>query len=961
MKSNIFNPKLIVSLIFLLSGSIVTAQLQPKPALSKDSPYKSQYDNAIAAKNYKQAATAATALCNQYYRLGEPYSLLSKAMYNDGNSKLAAFYSDWSVGLFSYEFLPNYHGFVQSVYTKDKQKARRFLRNMQSIGVSNADRDNNLLYLNNYLKTLESYSDYNEMLSWTRNELSTFNDDSHLHAKATFMGLASSLGAITDDIYDNAKAEQILKDWIAAKQEVEKGAITREIYTDALCNLSVQAEKANFNFGQKLQPYQQEIVFDQKNYTLPSRYRTYTYLANTQASLKRWDQLKSSTNFILSELKGSVPVVTTLAKPYFYLIMAETELENYSDAAAAADAYLPIVSQFNDPEMIAEAYYVILRAYAFNKDIEKGKAVRVNAKKFLENPAFEKYDYVNFVKNGLKTTSNILEPTEVVLTDNHYNNGVSLVASNDYARAAEEFKKVQLEDIKLLDAMTPLQQRGHVSKLQRTNGQLAGLYQDLKEFDKIFDVIENNRAYSLVNNKRSKKKQVTVKELQAALAPDEAYLSFIDVSNGTTYDGTFMMCLVKKNKVYTRFNRSAGPFTEILKYEKNQLIELEKELAQRELRTPNLDYLTGKKQRKDGFFGKGEFALMVQYLRKHMEADIADGQYVFFQKEQMPFLLNAFYNAFINGLEEELVGVNKITISPEGVTSAIPFDALKDFEGNYLASRFEIGYIPNAAMLVGLRNQPKRTYPKNVLAFGGATYELHGAQKAPMKSIGDIENLRYRVSQSLAKNEPLDYAFATFEGKEPMKFLEGGRREVVLIGDHVAQVDVRLDDMMTENELKRMSKAGELGNYRVIHLSSHASVHPYVFDLTSFAMTVKGIPVDGEDGMVVVSEMENLNLPVDFVMLSACQTALGIESPGDGVKGLNQALFNAGANSTLTSLWSVSDSGTMYLSIELYDRMFNKNLETTTALSQVKRNFINGVYGDQTHPYFWAPFIYTGY
>ena len=99
----------------------------------------------------------------------------------------------------------------------------------------------------------------------------------------------------------------------------------------------------------------------------------------------------------------------------------------------------------------------------------------------------------------------------------------------------------------------------------------------------------------------------------------------------------------------------------------------------------------------------------------------------------MPFLLNSFYNAFINGLEEELVGINKITISPEGVTSAIPFDALLDFDGKYLASRFEIGYIPNAAMLVGLRTQPKRSYPKNILAFGGATYDLHAAPKASVK------------------------------------------------------------------------------------------------------------------------------------------------------------------------------------------------------------------------------------
>ena len=34
-----------------------------------------------------------------------------------------------------------------------------------------------------------------------------------------------------------------------------------------------------------------------------------------------------------------------------------------------------------------------------------------------------------------------------------------------------------------------------------------------------------------------------------------------------------------------------------------------------------------------------------------------------------------------------------------------------------------------------------------------------------------------------------------------MGFLQGGRNEVVLSEEHVPKFDVRLDDMMTENEL----------------------------------------------------------------------------------------------------------------------------------------------------------------
>ncbi|MGB5983017.1 MAG: CHAT domain-containing protein [Nonlabens sp.] len=947
--------------VLLIISTICKAQLNPLPIYAEN-PIKTRMDQAITSKNYDQAIKLGSELCNSYHDAGQPYSDLAQVLYQKGKSDLALTFDDWSIGMWTYETKSNYHGILHSLYAKDQRSADKFFKNFQSVGLAGNVRDYYRDQINDMINYLSKYQGHNATVAYARKKMATFDADCLKYSKAAYENLIKSLSAKAETIANNAEAEKVLDEWLATKTAVESGLITRELYADALANLSSLAEKVNFKFGQKLMPYQEAIVYDSQNYGLASRYRTYQFLASVQAALKRWDLLKSSSNYMLTELKGKAPVNAVFAKPYFYLIMAEAEQGNHQDAANLADSYTSLVDQFTDPEMVAEAYYVMLRAYAFNKDMDKGKALVVKAKQFLANPNLAELASAEFVKNGISSTANILDKKdEVVLTENHYSNGLALVAAKKYTQATTEFKKAQNETISELDKMTPQEQRGYVDKLQRINGNLAACYQETKQFDKLFDVIESNRAYNLVNNKRSGKKQISLQELQSQLAPDEAYLSLIDITKGSTYDGSYLMCLVKKNKVYTRYNRSAGPFELMLDFDKDALIKLEKELAKQELRSPNLDYLTGKKQRKPGMFGLGEYKIVVEYLRKHLKADIVNGQYSFYQPENMKMVLTAFYNQFMDGLAAELNGINRLTISPEGVTSVIPFDALMDFEGNYMASKYEIGYAPSAAVLVSLRKQPKRNYEKNVLAFGGATYDLYNAQKAPLNSLGDLEKIRFKVKESIGKNQPLDYAFATFQGDKPMVFLSGGRKEVVVITETVPKSDAKLDDQMTENELKRMSKSGELGKYRAIHLSSHASVHPYVFDLSSFAMTVNPQPVNGEDGMVVVSEMEQLDLPVDFVMLSACQTALGMESPGDGVKGLNQALFNAGANSTLTSLWSVSDSGTMYLSVELYDQMFNKNMNTMSALAQVKRNFINGKYGDQTHPYFWAPFIYTGY
>mgnify|MGYP003110460155 CR=1 FL=1 len=952
-----------LTLIFALTFVCICgmAQVSIPPAKMEAHPDYAAYQRAKQAKDYNAALRAGANLIEIYPGNSLAFDMISSAFYSSNKPQDAVDFSKWAVAYNAYDGAGSYYGFIRSVFANQPQEAEKFLRNMQALGQDAAGMQRDYQNMNGYLNSLASYSQLSATVQKARGYLANYNEESIKRAKATFENLASSLGASYEDIANNEKAAQILADWVKAEEAVKQGLISRYLYVDALVSIASMSEKVNFGFGQKLEPHLEKIVFDQSNYALASRYRAYERLARVQSAMKRWDKVEASSNLIISDLGGNLPSIATLAKAYFYLTMAKTESRNYKDAAALADVYAGQLPKLKSPEYIAEAYYVILRAYALNKEKEKAQVIAQKAENFLKTPGIDQMSYVVYVKNGLSSTANLRDNEKETLTGDPYNDGVSLMERKLYTEAAEQFEKARVLEIQQLEKMDRLAQRGYLDKFQRINGFLAGTYYETKQFDKVYDVIESNRSYALLNDKRSSKKQLSLEELQAILDENEAYLSFIDVSKGTTYEGTYLMCLVTNNNVVVKYNRSAGAFKDLLISQKEQLIELEKEQAQMEFRTPNLDYLNGVKTRVENTFAKGEFKLLTQYLRKHMEAKVVDGQYVFYQKENLSDLLNRFYHTFISGLDVDLFTVSKLMISPEGLLGTIPFDALVDDNGRYLAERFEIGYIPNAAMLYTLRKQPKKTYEMNVLGFGGATYDLYSAPKAPLSSIGDLEKLRYRVREDLKKGNPLDYAFATFQTDEPMAYLQGGRKEVAVIEEIVPKTDTRMDAMMTENELKRMSVAGELGKYRAVHLSSHASVHPYVFDLSSIAMTVKSQPVNGEDGMLVVGELEKLNLPVDFVMLSACQTALGVESPGDGIKGLNQALLNAGANSTLTSLWSVSDSGTMYLSVELYNRVFNQNMSTSGALADVKRNFIAGNYGDQTHPYFWAPFIYTGY
>ena len=67
-----------------------------------------------------------------------------------------------------------------------------------------------------------------------------------------------------------------------------------------------------------------------------------------------------------------------------------------------------------------------------------------------------------------------------------------------------------------------------------------------------------------------------------------------------------------------------------------------------------------------------------------------------------------------------------------------------------------------------------------------------------------------------------------------------------------------------------------------------------------------------DDGLLTASEIAQLKLNADWVILSACNTAAADGTPGaEGLSGLAKAFFYAGARSLLVSHWAVSSEATV--------------------------------------------------
>jgi CHAT domain-containing protein len=78
-------------------------------------------------------------------------------------------------------------------------------------------------------------------------------------------------------------------------------------------------------------------------------------------------------------------------------------------------------------------------------------------------------------------------------------------------------------------------------------------------------------------------------------------------------------------------------------------------------------------------------------------------------------------------------------------------------------------------------------------------------------------------------------------------------------------------------------------------------------------------------------------LDADLVVLSACQTALGRDTQGDGLLGFAHAFLSRGARSVVLSRWKVDDTATALLMTRFYENLLARQpLGRAAALDEAR-------------------------
>lgn len=161
----------------------------------------------------------------------------------------------------------------------------------------------------------------------------------------------------------------------------------------------------------------------------------------------------------------------------------------------------------------------------------------------------------------------------------------------------------------------------------------------------------------------------------------------------------------------------------------------------------------------------------------------------------------------------------------------------------------------------------------------------------------------------------------------------------------------------TESEVKRQ----DLGSVDVLLFATHAEVGELPEDLPEPGIFLAA-PAHGsgaDDGYLKASEIAQLRIDANLVVLSACSTGSDSGLPGaSGLSGLARAFFQAGAASLIVSHWDVAavSSSALFqslMSVRGTDASRSLAQDLQAAMLRLMATDRAPVYA---HPFVWAPF-----
>jgi CHAT domain-containing protein len=251
---------------------------------------------------------------------------------------------------------------------------------------------------------------------------------------------------------------------------------------------------------------------------------------------------------------------------------------------------------------------------------------------------------------------------------------------------------------------------------------------------------------------------------------------------------------------------------------------------------------------------------------------------------------------------------DRVIFIPQAALFLVPFPALQNAQGQYLIEQHTISTSSSIHALGLTQSQRQTIVPSaNVAIVGNPTMPMFESQ--------------------------------------PLKPLPGSEKEAI------ALAQLFNTKALIGNQATKSVVLQQIQNAGIVHLATHGLLDTVK---GNFPGAIALAPTTEDNGLLSASEIFNLKLNANLVVLSACDTGRG-EITGDGVVGLSRSFIAAGVPSVVVSLWAVDDYSTAVLMNHFYRHLKtqpNKAIALRQAMLKTRQQYPN--------PIDWAAFTLVG-
>jgi CHAT domain-containing protein len=334
-----------------------------------------------------------------------------------------------------------------------------------------------------------------------------------------------------------------------------------------------------------------------------------------------------------------------------------------------------------------------------------------------------------------------------------------------------------------------------------------------------------------------------------------------------------------------------------------------------------------------------------------------------------------------------------LIIVPSGALTSLPFHVLVTEKPDpaltgmaaykqaaWLALHQRVSVLPSVGSLQVIRKLGPSQAAKPYIAFGNPL--LLGPSGKDKRAWDTQRCMQQPAPTSVAEDKGRQRGGVALGTIDPVQLrlqrpLPETNDELCAVTDALGAMPQQADTVWlgkraTERNLKALSREGRLAHFKVVYFATHgllAGDSEAILEAKAEPALLLTPPRDGatpseleeDDGLLTASEVAQLQLDADWVVLSACNTAPGEKGDAEAFTSLARAFFYARARALLVSHWSVTADVAVKLTTQTFAELrTNPSIGRAEALRRAMQEMITNGQPSEAHPANWAPFAMVG-